>query len=153
MLPLQTAVASIAAGIQRRGSGGASHVSDTGLHARPGPHASRPMHWPSVQVSPAVHVMLSGSVRIVTDDGINAIELAHIDQPAVIGETGVISGRRRNASVYASSETEMLRIDGQVVIELLEQVPGVAIALVRELVGRLQQSNDKLLQYHAEAPT
>lgn len=101
----------------------------------------------------AVHVMLSGSVRIVTDDGVHAIELAHIDQPAVIGETGVISGKRRNASVYASSETQMLRINGQVFIELLEQVPGVAVALVRELVGRLQQSNDRLLQYHAEAPT
>lgn len=98
----------------------------------------------------AAYLMLSGSVRIVTDDGIRAIELAHIEQPAVIGETGVISGRQRSASVYASSETQMLRINGQVFIELLEQVPGVAIALVRELVDRLQRSNDKLLQYHAD---
>lgn len=98
----------------------------------------------------SVYLMLSGSVRIVKDSGEVSVELAHLDEPVIIGETGVLCHRPRGASVIASSKTEMLRIDGRVFIELLEQVPSLALALIRELSMRVETMNERLLrgQHH-----
>ncbi len=93
----------------------------------------------------AVYILLSGSVRVVKDDGTHAVELAHIDRSAILGETGVVCGRHHAASVYATTETSMLRIDGRVFMELLHQIPDFAVGLLREMADRLESANEKLL--------
>lgn len=94
----------------------------------------------------AVYLMLSGSVRVVADDGERAIELAHIQGAAILGETGVLCGRNRTASIFVTSDTRMLRIDGRVFAELLEQVPSLSIGLLKEMAQRLDAANRRLLQ-------
>ena len=93
----------------------------------------------------SIYLMLEGSVRIVKNSEDVAVELAHIDQPVILGETGVLCHRPRGASVIATSETQMLRIDGRVFVELLEQVPSFSLALVRELALRVESMNERLL--------
>ncbi|MEM7776304.1 MAG: cyclic nucleotide-binding domain-containing protein [Pseudomonadota bacterium] len=103
------------------------------------------------EAADAVYFLLSGSVRVFKDTETHALELAHLKEPAVIGETGVICGRTRNASVIATSETRMLRIDSRVFIELLEQVPDFSVALVRELAARVEATNQRLLDQHSQS--
>lgn len=92
----------------------------------------------------AVYLMLSGRVKILRQDAERAVEIADLKGSAVIGEVGVVCGRKRGASVRAIDETTMLRIDGQVFNELLEQVPQVTLALLKELADRLEATNDRL---------
>lgn len=98
----------------------------------------------------SVYLMLSGSVRVVTDDEERAIELAHLKGAAVLGETGVLGGRTRGATIVATSECKMLRIDSRVFMELLEQVPSLSIGLLREMANRLDAANQRLLEVAAQ---
>ncbi|MEL6297704.1 MAG: cyclic nucleotide-binding domain-containing protein [Pseudomonadota bacterium] len=99
--------------------------------------------------SDAVYVMLAGAVRVVKQDDNRALELAQLRGGAVFGETGVVCGRKRSATIMAIEETEMLRIDARVFMELLEQVPQFALALTRELADRVETVNKRLLDQSA----
>ena len=96
--------------------------------------------------SDAVYFMLSGRVRVSRELNGRRIDLAELTGGAVLGETGVICGRPRSASVIALEETTMLRTDANVFHELLYQVPQVTVALARELANRVDATSDRLLE-------
>ncbi len=96
--------------------------------------------------SDAVYFMLSGRVRVSRELNGRRIDLAELTGGAVLGETGVICGRARSASVIALEETTMLRTDANVFHELLYQVPQVTVALARELANRVDATSDRLLE-------
>lgn len=93
----------------------------------------------------AVYFMLNGRIRVTRHYRGRDIELAELTGGAVLGETGVICGRPRSASVVAVEETTMLRTDAEVFKELLQQVPQVTIALARELADRVDATSERLL--------
>ena len=95
--------------------------------------------------SDAVYFMLSGRIRVSRELKGRQIDLAELTGGAVLGETGVICGRSRSASVVAVEETTMLRTDANVFNELLYQVPQVTVALARELANRVDATSDRLL--------
>jgi CRP-like cAMP-binding protein len=94
--------------------------------------------------SDSVYFMLRGTVRITKRHDDKEIELAKLSGTAVLGETGVICGRARSASIVATEETMMLRTDANVFNELLHQVPQVTIALARELANRVDATSERL---------
>ena len=96
--------------------------------------------------SDAVYFMLSGRIRVSREFNGRRIELAELTGGAVLGETGVICGRPRSASVVAIEETTMLRTDANVFHELLYQVPQVTVALARELADRVDATSERLLK-------
>ena len=96
--------------------------------------------------SDAVYFMLSGRIRVSRELKGRRIDLAELTGGAVLGETGVICGRQRSASVVALEETTMLRTDANVFHELLYQVPQVTVALARELANRVDATSDRLLE-------
>jgi CRP-like cAMP-binding protein len=96
--------------------------------------------------SDAVYFMLSGRVRVSRELNGRRIDLAELTGGAVLGETGVICGRPRSASVIALEETTILRTDANVFHELLYQVPQVTVALARELANRVDATSDRLLE-------
>jgi CRP-like cAMP-binding protein len=87
--------------------------------------------------SDAVYFMLSGRIRISRELKGRSIDIAELTGGAVLGETGVICGRPRSAT--------MLRTDANVFHELLYQVPQVAVALARELADRVDATSERLL--------
>ena len=95
--------------------------------------------------SDAVYFMLSGRIRISRELKGRSIVIAELTGGAVLGETGVICGRPRSATVIAVEETTMLRTDANVFHELLYQVPQVAVALARELADRVDATSERLL--------
>lgn len=94
--------------------------------------------------SVSVLVIVSGRVRVTRALADRSVEIAELGEGAVIGETGVISGRARHATVTATEPTTALRIDGRVFVELLKQVPELCFAMVRELAVRIEQTNERL---------
>lgn len=96
-------------------------------------------------VSDSVYFMLSGRIRVSRDLKGRRVDLAELTGGAVLGETGVICGRPRSASIVAIEETTMLRTDANVFHELLYQVPQVTVALARELANRVDATSERLL--------
>jgi CRP-like cAMP-binding protein len=95
--------------------------------------------------SDSVYFMLSGRVKVTRSRKDQEIDLAEVSGGAVLGETGVICGRARSASVIAMEESMVLRTDAHVFKELLQQVPQVAIALARQLADRVDATSERLL--------
>lgn len=95
--------------------------------------------------SDSVYFMLSGRIKVTRRNDDVEIDLAELTGGAVLGETGVICGRSRSASIIALEDTTMLRTDANVFKELLHQVPQVAIALARELANRVDATSERLL--------
>lgn len=92
-----------------------------------------------------VYFMLSGRVKVTRMRNGRDIELAELTGGAVLGETGVICGKSRTASITALEPTTMLRTDANVFKELLYQVPQVTIALAKELALRVDATSERLL--------
>ncbi|MEO0671512.1 MAG: cyclic nucleotide-binding domain-containing protein [Pseudomonadota bacterium] len=101
--------------------------------------------------SDAVFMMLNGAVRVIKQDEERSIELARLSGGAVFGETGVVCDTKRSATIVTIEETTMLRIDSRIFMELVEQVPQVAVALTRELADRIERTNQRLLSQTAAA--
>ncbi len=95
--------------------------------------------------SDSVYFMLVGRIKVTRRRKEIGIDLAEMSGGAVLGETGVICGRSRSATLTAIEDSTMLRTDAHVSKELLHQVPQVAVALARELANRVDATSDRLL--------
>lgn len=96
------------------------------------------------EASDAVFIIVQGRVRSTRNSRDRVHEIGQLSDGALLGETGVITGRPRSATVVALAETTALRLDGRVFLELLQQVPEVCYAMVRELASRAEDSENRL---------
>ena len=97
--------------------------------------------------SDAAYVVLDGEAEVLLEPaGGEAIRLAVLGRTALVGEMGILSDAPRSASVRALGPTTALRIDRRVFLELLGQFPQIAVAVMRELARRLEQTNQKLAE-------
>jgi MFS family permease len=87
-----------------------------------------------VEGSPAhaFYAIADGRV-VVHRDG---VVLAHRGQGESFGERGLLDNAPRNATVTTETETTLLRVDGTVLLETLEQAPMLTTALNRSRAGR-----------------
>jgi MFS family permease len=87
-----------------------------------------------VEGSPAhaFYAIADGRVVVHRDGAV----LAHREQGESFGERGLLDNAPRNATVTTETETTLLRIDGAVLLETLEQAPMLTTALNRSRAGR-----------------
>ncbi len=87
-----------------------------------------------VEGSPAhaFYAVVEGGVVVHRDGDI----LAHLGPGDSFGERGLLDNAPRNASVTTDTDTTVLRIDGGVLLEVLEQAPMLTTALERSNGGR-----------------
>lgn len=62
-----------------------------------------------------------------------------------IGELALLDGERRNATVVAGTDVVLHVVDGTSFLQVLHEHPGLSIAMLRQLAGRMRQSNDRLV--------
>jgi CRP-like cAMP-binding protein len=62
--------------------------------------------------------------------------VAHCEAGEGFGERGLLDNAPRNATVTTERDTTVLRIDGAVLLDVLEQAPMLTTALNRTLSGR-----------------
>jgi CRP-like cAMP-binding protein len=93
----------------------------------------------------ALFVIVSGKVKIVRmdDDGREVI-LSILGGSDFFGEMAILDGLTRSASVVATSKSELFMIHRRDFLKLLNDFPMVAIALLRELTGRLRKADAQI---------
>jgi CRP-like cAMP-binding protein len=93
----------------------------------------------------ALFVIVYGKVKIVRmdDDGREVI-LSILSDSDFFGEMAILDGLTRSASVVATTKSELFMIHRKDFISLLNEYPRVAIALLRELTGRLRKANSQI---------
>jgi CRP/FNR family cyclic AMP-dependent transcriptional regulator len=92
-------------------------------------------------LSDAVYVLLNGHVDVIRD----GVRLARLSCGAVFGEIGVLRGRPRANTLQSVSEASLLRIEKNVFLELLHEMPQMAVALSRELGRRVDDMNERFV--------
>lgn len=93
----------------------------------------------------ALFVIITGKVKIVRmdDDGREVI-LSILSESDFFGEMAILDGLTRSASVVATSKSELFMIHRRDFLKLLNDYPMVAIALLRELTGRLRKADTQI---------
>ena len=98
--------------------------------------------------SDSVYVVLSGEVQIYRQARSGRVPLARLGRGEIIGEIGVLCDCPRTASVAAATDLTVLRIEKDVFIEFVNELPPLAMAIIHELSDRLINMNQQI----AEAP-
>jgi len=93
----------------------------------------------------ALFVIISGKVKIVrTDDDGREVILSILSENDFFGEMSILDGLSRSASVVAITKTELFMIHRRDFLKLMEDVPSVAIALLKELTMRLRKADSQI---------
>lgn len=97
----------------------------------------------------AMFIISEGLVRVVHHRNGNYVHLAELGPGAFFGEIALVDHGPRCADVQAVEQTKVLRVNQSVIAALTGVYPSAAfkllIALGRELVGRLRQSNQRYI--------
>lgn len=97
-----------------------------------------------------VIVLRSGRVKIgFTDRGGREVVLAVRGPGDVIGEFAAIDGKPRSAAGRALEPVEAVVIPAQRFRELLSSRPGIAVALLEEVVDRVRDADRKRVEFGA----
>ncbi len=86
----------------------------------------------------AVYFLVAGSLKVTKGDEFRGdVELGRITAGSVVGEMALILNRRRTATVTATEDAEVLRLDLSVLQALARSNPAIQAALVRYTQQRL----------------
>ena len=96
--------------------------------------------------SDSAYLVLAGTVQIVVekDDG-SADVIVELGVNALVGEMGVIANAPRSASIRASGEVKVLRIDADDFMNLLIENPSMSLHVMRDLTDKLHKSHLQVL--------
>jgi len=93
----------------------------------------------------ALYMVISGQVKVVltAEDGREVI-LSVRDRGDFFGEMGLIDDEPRSAHVIAMEDSRLLVLRREDFQRCLAEIPEIAIGLLRALVGRLRQADEKI---------
>jgi CRP-like cAMP-binding protein len=86
--------------------------------------------------SDALYVVADGAVAVI-DEGPPRVQLTRIDEGGFFGEIGLMTSAPRRATVEAAEDSQVLRINLDVIGDLVEHQPRVLKVLLRFLRDRL----------------
>ncbi len=89
-------------------------------------------------VADALFVILAGEFEVTKRSGTTDVPLARVGPGSLQGEMAALEGGRRLATVRAVVEAEALRVPVDVMRQLLDAGPDVALSVIRTAVGRLR---------------
>ena len=93
-----------------------------------------------------LYVVVSGELEVTKRSGNAEIPLARVGPGAVQGELAALERGQRMASVRALTETEVLRIPFEAVLDLLSAGPDAALGIIRTAISRLRGMEATLRQ-------
>ena len=91
-------------------------------------------------------VMAAGRVEVRVHDKTVAV----LGRGDVVGETAVLDGGVRTATVVAVADVQAFAIDRRRFDALLERAPVIARAMLKQLAGRLRQADNELVAAREE---
>ena len=90
------------------------------------------------EIGTGFFVLASGSVRVIRDGE----TLAELGPGDFFGELSVLDGKPRNAQVVSKEPTTCLALASWDFEAVVREQPSVALAILRELAGRLRESHE-----------
>lgn len=90
-------------------------------------------------------IILSGQVRVfVVGDGGRQAVMATLGPSECLGEMSIIDGEPHSASVIADTAVDALILSQAAFSECIHSSPQFAVSILRSLVGRLRNANQKM---------
>ena len=89
-------------------------------------------------------LIVDGEVEVFKDLSIGRVCVARVGPNQIIGELGVFSDQPRSATIVARSELTVARMEQSSLIALCAEYPPLAVAIIRDLGGRLARMNRAL---------
>jgi signal transduction histidine kinase len=92
----------------------------------------------------SMFVITDGELEIVKRSGNSDVPIARLGPGEIVGEMAVLEDTTRNASVRAVTDSRVVRIGRDVVLELVQTRPSAAMSVIRTVTGRLRSSEAML---------
>jgi CRP-like cAMP-binding protein len=109
--------------------------------------ANREILFRRGEAGDSAYLLMEGEVAIVPDaerpDPADAV--VRMGRHALLGDIALISNRGRSMSAVAMGEVVALRIDRDVILDVIEQDGRVAMAILRVMVDRLLAAESRPL--------
>ena len=93
----------------------------------------------------AMYVILGGVADVVIDSPAGPITVAQLRRNNFVGDMAILGDVPRNATIKAAEPLTTLKISKDMFYRLVTEFPTMAIAMMRELAHRLEDTNKKLL--------
>lgn len=92
------------------------------------------------------YMVMSGKVKVFLENEGKIVDLAHLEQDEIFGETAIFQNSEYSASVKALEETELYIITPESLNEKLRHSDPIVRAMLTMLIDRLTKTNKKLLE-------
>ena len=96
--------------------------------------------------SDSAYVILDGKANVRLGAAETAFTVATLGKSSIVGEMGVLTGSPRSATIVAATDVVALRIRRDVFFDMVREFPAMAIAVMRDLAGRLERTNAQLAE-------
>ena len=97
----------------------------------------------------AAFIVIDGEVDVLVPDEGGEQSVAILGEGEIFGELAVICDQARSTAIAARGELEVLRLDRDVVLNLLREFPDISLEMIRILGGRLERTTQELSQARA----
>jgi CRP-like cAMP-binding protein len=97
----------------------------------------------------AAFIIIDGKVEVLVPADGGEQSVAILGKGEIFGELAVICDQARSSAIAARSELEVLRLDRNVVLNLMREFPDVSLEMVRILAQRLERTTRELSQARA----
>jgi CRP-like cAMP-binding protein len=98
----------------------------------------------------AAYVILEGEIDVLAPANGGEQAVARLGKGEIFGELAVICDQPRSTAIAARTDLEVLRLDRNVVLNLIREFPDISVELVRILGKRLEQTTKDLSHALAE---
>lgn len=98
----------------------------------------------------AAYIVVAGEVDVLVPASGGEQEVARLGKGEIFGELAVICDQPRSTAIAARSDLEVLRLDRNVVMNLIREFPDISVELVRILGHRLAKTTRELAHSQAE---
>lgn len=98
----------------------------------------------------AAYLILDGEAAVMASSPYGPVKVATISRNAFLGEIAVLCNVPRTATVVALAPIKALKIDKDVFLQLMRDVPQIAFEMMRELALRLDDTTDRLRDAQAK---
>ena len=98
----------------------------------------------------AAYIVIEGAADVLVSSGDTEVKVAELGENAFVGDMGVISDMPRTATVRASGNLLTLRIRKEHMMQMVRESQELALAVLREVVGRLAKTTKDLSDARAE---
>lgn len=95
-------------------------------------------------VGDAMYVILAGSADVLLETPNGQIRVAELRKDNFVGDMAILGDVPRTATIRAREPLTTLKISKDMFYRLVSEFPQLAIAMMRELAHRLEDTNQKL---------